>query len=89
MTPEEFYWRDKINKNNLYEMRLKSLDWMLGCFDRGTIRKSTIVNLIPKQQLEVLLKELEEDERYEDCMVVKEVLDKIYTNEPEKTERNY
>ena len=51
MTPEEFYWKDKINKTNLYEMRLKSLDWMLGCFDRGTIRKSTIVNLIPKQQL--------------------------------------
>jgi len=78
MTPEEFYWKDKINTTNLYEMRLKSLDWMLDCFKKGTIRKNTIINLIPKQQLEVLLKELENDERYEECITVKEVLDTIY-----------
>jgi len=79
MTPEEYYYK-YVRKNNfeLFEMRIKSLEWMLGCYEKGTIRKNTIVNLIPKKQLDELLSWLVELERYEDCITVKKVLDKIY-----------
>lgn len=80
MDPEEFYHFNKLN-NRAYmrEIRIKSFAWLLDCFDRGTIRKRTITNLIPEQNLIELLKELENEERYEDCALIKDVLDKIYT----------
>ena len=83
MTPEEYYYK-YIRKDNtiLYEMRIKSLEWMLKCFKKGTIRKRTIVNLIPIDQLHDLLDWLVDIERYEDCVTVKEVIDTIY--EPNK-----
>jgi hypothetical protein len=62
----------------IYEMRVKSLDWMLECFKKGTIRKRTIISLIPKKQLVDLLDWLVVLERYEDCVIVKEVLDIVY-----------
>lgn len=81
MGPEEFYNRNRlrlINRETLFEMRVKSLDWMLGCYNRGTIRRRTIINLIPLQNLYELLKHMEEVERYEDCVIIKEVIDTIY-----------
>ena len=80
MDPEEFYHFNKLN-NRAYmlEIRIKSFGWLLDCFDRGTIRKRTITNLIPEQNLIELLKELENEERYEDCALLKDILDKIYT----------
>lgn len=86
MTPEEFYYKDKIKNLDLFEVRLKSLEWVLDCFNRGSIRKRTIVNLIPKTQLEHLLKELELSERYEDCIIVKQMLDIVYKQNPSKNE---
>jgi len=50
----------------------------LGCFEQGTIRKRTIVNLIPLSELNTLLEWLEEQERYEECQTVKTVIEKIY-----------
>ena len=82
MTPEEFYWRNKLtNKQYLQEIRVRSLAWVLDCVERGTIRKRTIKGLITKDSLLELLKDMEEVERYEDCQTIKEILDKIYTNE--------
>jgi hypothetical protein len=79
MSPEEFFHRNQIvSKKEIFEMRVKSLDWMLGCFKRGTIRRNTIVNLIPLEDLYGLLEHLEEIERYEDCIIIKEVIDTIY-----------
>lgn len=81
MGPEEFYNRNRlklINRETLFEMRVKSLDWMLGCYNKGTIRRRTIINLIPLQNLYELLNHMEEVERYEDCMIIKEVIDTIY-----------
>lgn len=81
MTPEQFYWRNKINsfrKNDIREMRIQSLDWMLGCYRKGTIRRRTIINLIPLGNLYSLLHELEEEERYENCAIIKTVIDEIY-----------
>lgn len=80
MTPEEFYWKDKVNNLDLTEVRLNSLGWVLDCYNRGSIRKRTIKQLIPKQSLETLLSEMEELERYEDCITIKELLDLIYTS---------
>jgi len=39
MSPEEFYKINKmrLNKEVLFEMRVKSLEWMLGCYHKGTI----------------------------------------------------
>tara|TARA_Y100001938_G_scaffold148704_2_gene233232 strand:- start:1786 stop:2076 length:291 start_codon:yes stop_codon:yes gene_type:complete len=84
MTPEEYYYKYiRKDKTELYEMRIKSLQWMLSCFKKGTIRQRTIVGLIPLEQLHNLLDWLVEKERYEDCIVVKEVIDTIY--EPKKS----
>tara|TARA_B110000003_G_C16338371_1_gene413756 strand:+ start:351 stop:596 length:246 start_codon:yes stop_codon:yes gene_type:complete len=81
MTPEEYYRKHyRPSKHDMYEMRIKSLAWMLSCFDKGTIRKRTIVGLIPLNQLYDLLEYLVELERYEDCTIVKEIIDKIYAN---------
>lgn len=79
MTPEEYFHRTRlIDKNTLFEMRVKSLDWMLGCYKKGTIRRRTIINLIPLSELYSLLHYMEEVERYEDCVVIKDVIDIIY-----------
>lgn len=79
MGPEEFYYRDRINQTNTFEMRIVSLQWMLDCYRRGTIRRNTILNLIPDIQLIEMLQWLEDEERYEDCVIIKNVLDEIYT----------
>jgi len=79
MTPEEFYWRNKLtNQEYMKEIRIRSLAWMLDCYENGTIRRRTIKGLIPESSLISLLQEMEEVERYEDCMVIKEVIDRIY-----------
>ena len=70
MTPEEFYKRDRLIKythQTVKEMRVRSLDWMLGCFRKGTIRRRTIVNLIPLADLYYLLKDME---RLKDTKIV-------------------
>ena len=79
MTPEEYYYKYVVkDKTIIYEMRIKSLAWMLGCYKKGTIRRNTIINLIPLSELYGLLSWLEERERYENCATVKEVIDTIY-----------
>lgn len=79
MGPEEFFHRNRlVNKKELFEMRVRSLEWMMQCHKEGTIRKRTIVNLIPLGNLEILLEHMEERERYEDCAIIKEVIDTIY-----------
>jgi hypothetical protein len=79
MTPEEFYWRNKLtNQQYMKEIRILSLAWMLDCYERGTIRRNTIKGLIPEASLVSLLQEMEEIERYEECATIKEVIDRIY-----------
>ena len=82
MTPEEYYYKYvQKDKAIIYEMRIKSLAWMLGCYKKGTIRRNTIINLIPLSELYGLLSWLEERERYENCATVKEVIDTIYESD--------
>lgn len=79
MTPEEFYWREKLRgRPDLFDTRVRSIGWVLDCFNRGTIRKNTIKSIISEADLEDILKRLEETERYEDCITIKELIDLIY-----------
>ena len=79
MTPEEFYHIEKIqSKKTLFEMRVKSLSWMLECYLNGKIRRNTIMNLIQLSSLEELLQYMEEEERYEDCVTIRDVINVIY-----------
>ena len=90
MSPEEFYKINKmrLNKEVLFEMRVKSLEWMLGCYHKGTIRRRTIINLIPLANLYEVLQFMEEKERYEDCSIVKRVIDEIYEQIESKNKKN-
>ena len=84
MTPEEFYHFDKLSQNTIYEMRILSLGWVLKCYRDGRIRKNTIVNLIQKSQLVELMDYLIEQERYEQCAVVRDILNEVYNGENQK-----
>lgn len=85
MTPEEFYWKEKLqNRVDLFDVRVRSISWVLDCFNRGTIRKSTIKSLITESDLEDILQRLVELERYEDCITIKELIDLIYINDTGK-----
>ena len=90
MSPEEFYKINKmrLNKEVLFEMRVKSLEWMLGCYHKGTIRRRTIINLIPLANLYEVLQFMEEKERYEDCSIVKRVIDEIYEQTQSKNKKD-
>jgi hypothetical protein len=86
MGPEEFYYMEYLSRLNLSELRkirISSLEWVWKGWNSGTIRRETIVSLIPYQSLTTLLSELESEERYEDCEVVWNIMNEIY-NENEK-----
>ena len=79
MTPEEFYWKEKLKgRPDLFDTRVKSISWVLDCLNRGTIRKRTIKSIITESDLLDILHQLEEMERYEDCITIKELVDLIY-----------
>ena len=84
MTPEEFYHFDKLSQKTIYEMRILSLGWVLNCHRDGRIRKNTIVNLIQKSQLVELMEYLIEQERYEQCAIVRDILNEVYNGENQK-----
>ena len=70
MNPEEFHYIDKFQNQyfkNMREVRISSLYWVWDNLssNSGSIRKSTIVSLIPYTSLSELLTDLESDERYD------------------------
>ena len=79
MGPEEFHYMDKFSNQyfrNMREVRISSLYWVWDNLssNSGSIRRGTIIELIPYQSLQKLLSELEEEERYEDCVVVRDIM---------------
>ena len=65
MTPEEFYWKEKLKgRSDLFDIRVRSIGWVLDCFNRGTIRKRTIKSIITESDLNEILERLVEMERY-------------------------
>ena len=82
MSPEEFHYLDKFSNEyfrNMREVRISSLYWVWDNLNsnRGTIKRTTIISLIPYTSLSQLLTELVEEERYEDCSVVRDIM-KLY-----------
>ena len=79
MGPEEFHYMDKFSNQyfkNMREVRISSLYWVWDNLssNSGSIRRETIIELIPYSSLEKLLSELVEEERYEDCVVVRDIM---------------
>ena len=79
MGPEEFHYMDKFSNQyfkNMREVRISSLYWVWDNLssNSGSIRRETIIELIPYQSLQKLLSELVEEERYEDCVVVRDIM---------------
>lgn len=81
MTPEEFFHFDNLSQKTIYEMRILSLGWVLNCYRDGKIRRNTIKNLIQQDQLDGLLEYLLEEERYEQCAIVRDILKEVYNGE--------
>ena len=65
------------------EVRISSLYWVWDNLSNnsGSIRRSTIIELIPFTSLSKLLSELESEERYEDCKVVWDIMNLYQENE--------
>ena len=79
MGPEEFHYMDKFSNQyfkNMREVRISSLYWVWDNLssNSGSIRRETIIELIPYTSLEKLLSELVDEERYEDCVVVRDIM---------------
>jgi len=86
MGPEEFHYLDKFNNQyfkNMREVRISSLYWVWDNLssNSGSIRRKTIIELIPYPSLSKLLSELESEERYEDCKVVWDIMNLYEENE--------
>jgi len=86
MGPEEFHYLDKFNNEyfrNMREVRISSLYWVWDNLssNSGSIRRNTIIELIPYTSLSQLLDELVEEERYEDCVVVRDIMELYNENE--------
>lgn len=82
MGPEEFHYLDKFNNEyfkDMREVRISSLYWVWDNLNlnSGSIRTKTVIQLIPYLSLVKLLSELEDEERYEDCKVVWDIM-KLY-----------
>ena len=78
MNMENYFCYIHLNEDQLREIRVRSLWWVMDCYKSGTIRKKTIQNLIDKSKLDELLDFLVQRERYEDCIIVKQMLDEFY-----------
>jgi hypothetical protein len=84
----KFYHMDELDIKQLRWIRVQSLGWVLESFRRGTIKRSTIVELIPYSSLNSLLSELTEEELYEDCQVVFNLMNEIYKENEKRNERS-
>lgn len=79
---------DELDINQLRWIRIQSLGWVLDSFRKGTIKRSTIVELIPYSSLNSLLSELEREELYEECGVVFNLMNEIYKENEKSNETN-
>ena len=86
MGPEEYHYLEKFNNEyfkNIREVRISSLYWIWDSMNskNPTIRTSVVIELIPYTSLVELLSELEDEERYEDCKVVFDIMQLYKENE--------
>lgn len=81
MGPEEYHYLEKFFNENIREYRITSLYWVWDNLKSEAIRRSTVIELIPYTSLVKLLSELEDEERYEDCKVVFDIMQLYKENE--------
>jgi len=82
MNSEEYYHMreyDSIDDiDSLLYVRVKHLGWVLGCYRQGSIRGTSIRELIPLPSLQRLLIRLEEINEFEMCKVVLDMMIECY-----------
>jgi hypothetical protein len=82
MNSEEYYYigeyGDTEDIDSLLFSKVKHLSWILGCYRQGSIRSTTIRELIPLPSLQRLLIRLEEINEFEMCKVVLDMMIECY-----------
>ena len=82
MNSEEYYHMreyDSIDDiDSILYVRVKHLGWVLGCYRQGSIRGSSIRELIPLYSLQRLLILMEENEQYEICETILDMMIECY-----------
>lgn len=64
--------------DSLLYVRVKHLGWVLGCYRQGSIRGTSIRELIPLYSLQRLLILMEENEQYEICETILDMMIECY-----------
>ena len=81
MNSEEYYhigvYGDTEDIDSLLLSRVKHLSWVLGCYRQGSIRSTTIVELIPLRSLQRLLIRMEELNEFEMCRTILDMMMKV------------
>ena len=82
MNSEEYYhmreYDDIDDIDSLLYVRVKHLGWVLGCYRQGSIRGTSIRELIPLNSLQRLLILMEENEQYEVCETILDMMIECY-----------
>ena len=82
MNSEEYYYigeyGDTEDIDSLLFSKVKHLSWILGCYRQGSIRGTSIRELIPLYSLQRLLIRLEEINEFEMCKVVLDMMIECY-----------
>jgi hypothetical protein len=85
MNSEEYYhigvYGDTEDIDSLLLSRVKHLEWVLGCYRQGSIRSTTIVELIPLRSLQRLLIRMEELNEFEMCRTILDMMIECYPTE--------
>jgi len=64
--------------DSILYVRVKHLGWVLGCYRQGSIRGTSIRELIPLYSLQRLLILMEENEQYEICETILDMMIECY-----------
>lgn len=82
MNSEEYYhigeYGETEDIDSLLFSRVKHLNWVLGCYRQGSIRSSTIRELIPLRSLQSLLIRMEELNEFELCKTILDMMIECY-----------
>jgi len=85
MNSEEYYhmgvYGDTEDIDSLLFSRVNHLNWVLGCYRQGSIRSTTIRELIPLRSLQRLLIRMEELNEFEMCRTILDMMIECYPTE--------
>jgi hypothetical protein len=82
MNPQEYYYMgeygDTEDIDSLLFSKVTHLSWVLGCYRQGSIRSTTIRELIPLSSLQRLLIRMEELNEFEMCTTILDMMIECY-----------